>query len=236
MHIPVFLEVDTPFPDPDFALTEPDGLLAIGGQLDRYRLLDAYHKGIFPWFGADDPVLWWCPSRRAVLFFDDLHIAKSLRKRINKHDLTVTCDTAFAEVIAYCAQPRAKEADTWITADMQAAYIDLHEHGYAHSFEVWQGEELVGGLYGLALGAGFFGESMFNRKPDTSKIAFVYLAKTLQAWGFDFIDCQIINPHLSRMGVKEISRHEFLKHLQEAVAKKIQPPWEITSHLTISCT
>jgi len=205
-------------PDPTTALQEPDGLLAAGGALTTPWLLSAYRRGIFPWFGNDDKyILWWCPSRRAVLEPGTMRITRSLAKRIRNAGFDLSMDRAFPAVIAGCSEPRGDVAGTWITPDMRGAYIDLHEQGHAHSVEVWYQGRLVGGLYGIAVGRVFCGESMFSRMADASKVAFHALQRQLADWSFRLIDCQIMNPHLASLGVYEISREDFLQELAEAV-------------------
>ena len=197
------------FPDVELALTEPDGLLAIGGDLSTPRLLSAYHQGIFPWYNEDQPILWWSPNPRAVLFPEELKISRSLRKTLRKNLFEFRFDTAFARVLHACAAPRAKQDGTWITREMAQAYEQMHRLGYAHSVEVWQGQELVGGLYGIALGQVFFGESMFSRVSDASKVALVALVERMQKHKFQLIDCQVASAHLSSLGARNIPRKEF---------------------------
>ena len=203
----------TPFPDPASALREPDGLLAAGGRLSSARLRTAYRHGIFPWFSEGQPILWWTPDPRAVLFPQELRISRSLRKTLRKTPdnggFRITLDTAFAAVIDACAQPRPEQEGTWITRDMKQAYVRLHREGVAHSAEAWRGDELAGGLYGLAIGQVFFGESMFTRKRDASKVAFAHLVTQLQAWGYRLIDCQVQSDHLTSLGARSIRRAEF---------------------------
>lgn len=206
-----------PFPPVDWALEEPDGLLAVGGDLSPQRLLNAYAHGIFPWYSDGQPILWWSPDPRLVLQPAQLHIPRSLRKTLKKQPFAITLDTDFAAVIEKCSEPRADQAGTWITDEMQAAYINLHKLGYAHSVEAWQEDQLVGGLYGVALGKAFFGESMFTRQPDASKIAFVQLTRQLHIWGYQLIDCQVYTEHLARFGAKEIPRASFIQQLQQAL-------------------
>ena len=198
------------FPPAHDALQEPNGLLAIGGDLSPARLERAYRSGIFPWFEAGGPILWWSPDPRAVLMPGELKISRSLRKRLRRGDYRVTIDTAFAQVVQACAAPRAKADGTWITDDMEAAYVHLHELGYAHSIETWRHDQLVGGLYGVSWGAAFFGESMFSRADDASKVAFCHLHALAIAHDFAFIDCQMPNPHLNSLGVRSIPRATFL--------------------------
>lgn len=202
------------FPDPETALDEPDGLLAIGGDLHPERLIQAYSQGIFPWFSDDQPVLWWSPNPRCVLFPSRVHIARSLRRRLNRNDLRITVDCAFEEVIRNCGALR--EEGTWITGDMEAAYCHLHELGHAHSFEAWNADgQLVGGLYGVAIGRCFFGESMFSRQRDASKVVFVHVARQLEHWGYALMDCQVENGHLMSLGAERISRRRFLTIIKE---------------------
>jgi leucyl/phenylalanyl-tRNA--protein transferase len=197
------------------ALREPDGLLAVGGDLSMERLLTAYRRGIFPWYSGDQPILWWSPDPRSVLFPDKLHISRSLRKTLRKQQFKITMDTAFADVIYACSQPRAGEPGTWITDEMQQAYIRLHQAGHAHSVECWLKDELVGGLYGVAIGHVFFGESMFSFVTDASKVAFVFLVRQLQRWQFGLIDCQIQSAHLDQFGAELIPRSEFITLLDQ---------------------
>lgn len=203
------------FPAVERALREPNGLLAVGGDLAPERILNAYRHGIFPWFGPGQPILWWSPDPRAVLFPDKLKVARSLRKTINKGAFQVRFDTAFAQVIRACAEtPRRGQNGTWITAEMQQAYLRLHKMGYAHSAESWHGDELVGGLYGLHLGRVFYGESMFSRQTDASKVAFVHLVRRLQEEGVVLIDCQVTTDHLLSLGAEEIPRRRFSELLR----------------------
>ena len=231
IKIPVLGFHTQDFPPIEHALDDPNGLLAAGGDLSPRRLLDAYSKGIFPWFDKDQPILWWSPSPRAVLFPDQLHVSKSLRKTLRKKIYQVTLDTAFEQVIRACSEPRSYSDGTWITEEMIEAYIQLHRLGYAHSVESWQDGKLVGGLYGIALGRIFFGESMFSRATDASKVAFVYLVSQLKAWGFQLIDCQVENPHLVSLGSTTIDRTEFkalLKHHVPPIEQLIsaeKPKW-----------
>lgn len=204
------------FPDPRNA---PDALVAAGGDLRPERLLQAYRQGIFPWYSPGDPILWWSPDPRGVLLPDEVHVARSLRRSFHRHpDLHFTLDTAFPAVLAGCAAPRTGEAGTWITPDMKRAYIRLHELGYAHSCELWAQGKLVGGLYGVALGGMFYGESMFSRVTDASKLVLVLLARQLSAWGYALIDTQFLTPHLARMGAREVPRALFLELLSTALA------------------
>ncbi len=230
--MPVFqLTNDLSFPSPDFA--RRDGLLAVGGDLSPERLVLAYSNGIFPWFSAGEPILWWSPPVRPVLAPGEIHVGRSLAKTMRKAPYVLTFDTAFREVIAACASaPRPGQRGTWITREMQAAYAVLHERGIVHSAEAWLDGQLVGGLYGVALGGVFFGESMFARAPDASKIAFVTLCRHLQAWGFGLIDSQVTNEHTERFGTHEIPRAAFLRQVRLEQQKPGRPGrWSIEPSL-----
>ena len=207
---------ESPFPPTEQALDNPRGLLAAGGDLSAARLVNAYHHGIFPWYSDDQPILWWSPAPRCVLYPQAVHVSRRLRRRYNQGRFTLTADRAFASVIEACAGPRRDHDGTWITDEMRSAYIHLHELGIAHSVEVWLDDKLAGGIYGLALGRVYFGESMFSRHQDASKIALVALCRQLQQWGFTLLDCQLSNPHLMSMGAKEIPREEFHQYLEVA--------------------
>ena len=204
---------DLRFPPVDLA--SPEGLLAVGGDLRPERLLEAYRHGIFPWYDDDQPILWWSPDPRTVLFPSKLHISRSLKRSLRPGIFNLTLDTCFRDVMQHCAGPRPQYPDggTWITAEMLDAYTTLHEQGYAHSVETWQEGQLVGGLYGVALGGAFFAESMFTRVPDASKVGLVFLVRQLHVWGFHIIDCQQSSPHVIALGAEEVSRREFLDHL-----------------------
>lgn len=218
------------FPDVSLALQEPDGLLAIGGSLSPPRLISAYRHGIFPWYNEDQPILWWSPDPRAVLFPRKLHVSRSLRKTLRKSRFTITMDQAFAQVIAACSEPRPTQQGTWISPEMKAAYIKMHELGHAHSVECWQNGELVGGLYGLAFGKVFFGESMFSRVTDASKVAFVQFVKQLQSWGFLMIDCQVESKHLTSLGAELIPRSQFVHMLENlSYLPNQSTPWQFES-------
>ncbi len=197
------------FPALAQALTHPNGLLAVGGDLTSNRLIIAYRNGIFPWYNDGEPILWWSPDPRMVLFPDNLKVSRSLRKTIRKGKFTFTMDQHFRDVIKGCAGPRDKQDGTWITQDMQAAYCQLHDEGFAHSVEAWYEGHLVGGLYGIALGNVFFGESMFTRMTDASKVAFVHFVWQLQRWGYELIDCQQQTLHLESFGAIAIPRQEY---------------------------
>ncbi|MBS0288262.1 MAG: leucyl/phenylalanyl-tRNA--protein transferase [Proteobacteria bacterium] len=221
--IPYFLTDDLNyFPDANLALKEPNGLLAIGGDLKPERLLAAYRQGIFPWYDKE-PILWWSPDPRTILLLNNLHISTSMKKVLHRHDFTITMDEQFTQVIQNCATVRAADPGTWITPQMQAAYIELHELGYAHSLEICVNGSLVGGIYGVSLGKLFFGESMFSLQPNASKIAIIYLVKQLKAWDFEFIDCQMWSEHLGTLGATTVPRQAFLQKLAQnnTIASKV---------------
>ena len=217
-----------PFPDPSLAETDPDGLLAVGGDLAPERIVQAYRQGIFPWYGEDQPILWWSPDPRMVLFPDDLHVSRSLAKELRRKRFRVTFDLAFDRVIEACAQPRKDEPGTWLMPEMIVAYRALHQLGIAHSVEVWQDGELMGGLYGNALGSVFFGESMFSRISNASKVAFVCLVRSLSRSGYRLIDCQVFTPHLQSLGADLIPRERFLSLLNEQVKDLRRFPLEVS--------
>lgn len=229
---------EAPFPNVNQAEKEPNGLLAVGGDLSPDRLLRAYRHGIFPWYSEGQPILWWSPDPRTVLFPDHLRISRSLRKTLRKQQFSVSMNMCFDKVIHACSAPRAHEEGTWITPEMMSAYHRLHELGHAHSIEAWQGAELVGGLYGIALGKVFFGESMFSRVTDASKVALSFLVSRLREWGFQLIDCQIYSEHLISLGAEEISRQQFVDHLdnfctmpgQEASSWRCEPQYPPAPH------
>ncbi|TVP55883.1 MAG: leucyl/phenylalanyl-tRNA--protein transferase [Halomonadaceae bacterium] len=216
------------FPQPDTALSDPDGLLAVGSDLSPERLQLAYRMGIFPWFAEDQPILWWSPDPRCVLIPGQEHISRSLRRRLNQNSFQLTMNQAFKDVIHLCGATRSE--GTWITRDMAAAYGRLHDMGLAHSCEAWNSDgKLVGGLYGVALGRCFFGESMFSRETDASKVVFVHLSRQLAQWGYQLFDCQVDNPHLRTLGASLISRQRFLAILKENVqATAPQADWQLT--------
>ncbi|MGH8705446.1 MAG: leucyl/phenylalanyl-tRNA--protein transferase [Burkholderiales bacterium] len=226
-----WLEADDPFPPHERALKEPNGLLCAGADLSRERLLTAYRRGIFPWFSGHEPILWWSPDPRMVLFCDELKVPRSLAKSVRNKGYEVRVDTAFREVISGCAGPRRAgrgstpggEGGTWLGEEMRIAYSALHRAGYAHSFETWRKGELVGGLYGVALGRMFYGESMFSRATDASKVALVALVEALRARGFPLIDCQVRTPLLASLGAREIPRREFLRRLSALVNYRDPP-------------
>lgn len=206
-----------PFPDPQLALRDPNGLLALGGDLSVTRLIRAYSRGIFPWFNPDEPILWWSPDPRCVLRPGGFHVSRSFARRIRRDDYAVTLNRDFDGVLAACAAPRPKSHGTWLGADMQRAYLELHEHGFAHSVEVWQRGALVGGLYGVSVGRAFFGESMFSHISDGSKLALHWLCRQLLAWDFAFLDCQVPSAHLESLGAIALPRERFLAELHGAV-------------------
>lgn len=220
------LEHPQRFPDVEHALDDPNGLLAAGGDLSEERLLAAYGKGIFPWYSEGEPILWWSPDPRAVLFPQHIKISRSLRKTLKRQLFEVTLDAAFPQVVGACAGPRQQARGTWITQEMFQAFCYLHQRGHAHSVECWQGDRLVGGLYGLAVGKVFFGESMFSQVTDASKIALVHLVWQLQRWGFGMIDCQVSSGHLASLGAVDIPRREFVRLLRDACARPgVSGPW-----------
>jgi leucyl/phenylalanyl-tRNA--protein transferase len=206
-----------PFPPLEAALSEPNGLLAVGRTLAVSTLLDAYARGIFPWFNKDEPVLWWSPDPRMILVPSELHVSRSLARRLRRPDYEVRIDTAFEAVMRECAASRRDEPGTWISERMIRAYRRLHDAGYAHSVETWIDGELAGGLYGVAIGRAFFGESMFTRRTDASKVALVSLVRQLERWQFGLIDCQMRTEHLASFGAREISRREFVAMLRTLV-------------------
>ena len=214
IYLPELSAHDVSFPALHRALVEPDGLLAMGGDLSVPRLINAYSHAIFPWFSEGDPLLWWSPSVRAAFAPDSLKLNRTLRKQINRHQLHFSVNRAFAQVVSQCAAPRARQPATWILPQMQQAYLQLHLQGHAHSIEVWQQDTLVGGLYGVLVGSLFCGESMFNRRPDTAKLALVALQQHLQQVAAGWIDCQLPNPFLMQLGAKEMPRSDYVQMLQ----------------------
>ncbi|HGX92053.1 MAG TPA: leucyl/phenylalanyl-tRNA--protein transferase [Candidatus Tenderia sp.] len=204
----------TQFPPVELALNEPNGLLAVGGDLSPARLIAAYRQSIFPWYSEDQPILWWSPNPRAVLFPEALHVSRSLRKIIRQKRFNITFDQDFEGVMTACAEPRSYEQETWISPEIFEAYVALHRLGHAHSVEAWQDDKLVGGLYGVAIGRIFFGESMFSREPNASKVAFVHLTSQLQRWHYRAIDCQVSSKHLHSLGAIDIPRADFLSLLK----------------------
>src|SRR3989344_5853578 len=238
---------------PPVELASPEGLLAVGGDLRAERLLEAYRHGIFPWYNPGQPILWWSPDPRAVLFPSKLRVSRSLGKTLRQKNFEVTLDKAFREVISSCAQPRCTRKykcrerqdagsdrserighGTWITPEMIEAYVVLHDRGLAHSVASWREGKLVGGLYGVAMGNAFFGESMFSRETDASKVAFVHLVRQLERWGYAFIDCQISSAHLFSLGAEEIRRRDFMARLEQALKQPDRPGrWRFDPDLTV---
>ncbi|MDG2140486.1 MAG: leucyl/phenylalanyl-tRNA--protein transferase [Gammaproteobacteria bacterium] len=218
MPIPWLESEKVGFPPREIALSEPNGLLAAGGALSIEWLIQAYAKGIFPWYEPGHPILWWTPNPRLILIPGAFRVSRSLKKLIRNHKYRILFDNNFSEVIYQCGRVRRESAGTWITPEMESAYIDLHNSGYAHSVEVWSEGALVGGLYGVALGKVFFGESMFSVENNTSKLALFYLTLELKKQGFELIDCQIHSDHLSTLGAVNISRKEFNEKLDELIA------------------
>jgi len=217
---------DDEFPPTSAALEFPSGLIAWGGVLRPARLIEGYRRGIFPWYSQGEPVLWWTPSPRCVLHLRDVYVSTRTRRRLRQGAFEITADTAFTEVIEGCAAPAPGRRSTWINADMREAYLQLFEMGVAHSVEAWQAGELAGGVYGLAIGHMFFGESMFSRKTDASKVALITLCRQLHDWAFGPVDCQVGNPHLGRMGAAEIDRAEFEALLEEYTGRpRADGPW-----------
>ncbi len=225
MHLTV-LDPNNPeqnFPPLSEALTMPNGLLAIGGCLSTKRLLNAYRHGVFPWNSPEEPILWWSPDPRLVLFPEKLAVSRSLDKTLRKQKYRVTLDSAFGEVVMACAKPRKDGLGTWITEGIYQAYTELHHLGFAHSAEAWLDGSLVGGIYGVAIGRVFFGESMFYYETDASKVAFVNLVKQLKSWGYQAIDCQVSTGHLKSFGAEEIPRDDFKKLLDKYCGQAPEP-------------
>lgn len=214
---------DQAFPPVENALDDPDGLLAVGGCLSPSRIINAYRHGIFPWFSADQPILWWSPNPRLILVPGKFKLSRSLKKKIRKGVFSITFDTAFPAVVEACSGPRQDQTETWITEEMKEAYNKLHQMKYAHSIEAWYDNRMVGGLYGIAIGRVFFGESMFHWKTDASKIAFAYLVDKLIEWRYQLIDCQVHTNHLISLGAEEISRNRFTYLLNDLCNKPPDP-------------
>ncbi len=227
-----WLRPDDPFPPVSAALKDPDGLLAAGGELTAARLVDAYSHGIFPWFNPGQPILWWSPDPRTVLIPRELKISRSLNKVLRNRSYEVRADTSFRAVMQACAEPRPQQDGTWITDEMIAAYCALHAQGLAHSIETWIDGELAGGLYGVALGRMFYGESMFTRAADASKIALVHLVRQLERWHFGMIDCQVHTGHLASVGARAIPRADFMRKLRELINYAgVNGRWELDHDL-----
>ncbi len=220
---------EAPFPPVATALRDPDGLLAAGGDLAPGRLLRAYRQGIFPWFGPGEPILWWSPDPRAVLYPERLRVSRRLARTLRQARFGITYDTVFDAVVEACAAPRPEARGTWITRRMAAAYARLHTLGHAHSIEVWRDARLVGGLYGVTLGRVFFGESMFSRERDASKVALAHLCARLRRLGYGLLDCQVVSDHLLRLGAERLPRDRFLERL-DALADTPTPAWTADPH------
>jgi leucyl/phenylalanyl-tRNA--protein transferase len=221
-----WLGASDPFPPLTRALVHPNGLLAAGADLAPARLVEAYRHGIFPWFSEGEPILWWSPDPRMVLIPNQVKVTRSLAKTLRRRDFEIRVDTSFAEVMRECAAPRDGQDGTWISPAMVHAYSELHRMGLAHSVETWREGALIGGLYGVALGRAFYGESMFSRAPDASKIALVALCRQLERWGFGLIDCQMHTAHLESMGASPLSRAAFARRLAELTERPALPgPW-----------
>lgn len=220
IRIPVLRPgVIEPFPPVESAFREPDGLLAAGGDLSPERLLDAYRHGIFPWFSHGQPILWWSPDPRTVFATDRVHVSTRLKRWLRHCDWTIHADRDFAAVVRACAAPRATQKGTWITSEMYEAYCWLHALGHAHSVEVYAADRLVGGIYGVAVGRMFFGESMFSGETNGSKVALIALCRILHSWGFDLLDAQVASPHLATLGAYDMPRTDFVAHLAKACAE-----------------
>ena len=226
-----WLDIATPFPPLEQAMRAPNGLLAAGAELSPRRILTAYRSGIFPWFNAGEPILWWSPDPRMVLIPGEFRVSRSLAKSSRDTAYEARFDSAFEQVMRACAAPRNGQRGTWIHEDMIAAYSALHALGYAHSVEVWRDGMLVGGLYGIAIGRMFYGESMFSTVPNGSKIALAHLTRQLDRWRFGMIDCQMNTPHLASLGAREIPRGEFIAKLQELVNCAPIPHWQFDADL-----
>jgi leucyl/phenylalanyl-tRNA--protein transferase len=225
-----FLGPADPFPPVEQALEQPDGLLAAGGTLATKRLVEAYRSGIFPWFNDGDPILWWSPDPRTILRPDKVHVSHSLKKRLKKGEYCVSIDCAFVRVLDGCAAPRPGDGGTWLSPAMRRAYTSLHNAGLAHSIEVWMDGELAGGVYGVAIGRMFFGESMFAQRTDASKIGIVVLAQQLARWRFPFIDCQLETAHLLSLGAEHLPRRKFIAEIAQLV-KERAPSWRLDADL-----
>ena len=226
------------FPPVALALREPDGLLAVGGDLSQTRLLSAYRRGIFPWYSEGQPILWWSPDPRCVMFPAQFKLHRSLRKVLRRGDFEVRFDTAFADIVDACARLRRDGLGTWITDDMRDAYIRLHYAGYAHSAECWRHGRLVGGLYGVSIGAIFFGESMFSRQRDASKVALAWLVAQLRRWGYPLIDAQVESEHLRSLGATTLAREDFVDYLRQYCDEQTYPtrlgPWQFDADLDVT--
>ncbi len=226
---------DAPFPPVESALKEPEGLVAAGGDLKAIRLLRAYHEGLFPWYEEDQPLLWWSPNPRGVLYPKNFIAHKSLLRTIKKNQWKVSFDRSFLDVMRACAEPRSNSRGTWITNDMIAAYTHLHELSHAHSLEVWnESDELIGGVYGISIGTIFFGESMFSRVTDASKVALLYLSAYLDSWGYDIIDTQLPSAHLTSLGGRKMNRDKYLIALSKFTAQSSnRAAWQAPAEIDI---
>lgn len=222
-----FLAAGARFPPASRALREPNGLLAAGGDLSVSTLIEAYTHGIFPWFSEGDPILWWSPDPRMVLPTAEMHLSRSLRRRLRRRDFRVSFDEALGAVLQACAEPRKEGGGTWLVPRMQEAYAAMHREGLAHSVEVWMDGQLAGGLYGVSIGRMFFGESMFSRRTDGSKIAIAYLAAQLASWGMPLIDCQMATEHLESLGARLVPRRLFLQRVAELCAAPGPRSWRL---------
>ncbi|HEX5122518.1 MAG TPA: leucyl/phenylalanyl-tRNA--protein transferase [Rhodanobacteraceae bacterium] len=223
-----FLDATKPgaFPPVEDALREPDGLLAAGGDLSPARLLAAYRRGIFPWYSRGQPILWWSPDPRTVFLTDRMHVPRRLARFLRTCAWTLKADTAFETVVRACAAPRANQRGTWLDPDMRKAYLRLHELGHAHSVEAWDGDALVGGIYGVSIGRMFFGESMFSAADNGSKVALLALGKALYNWGFPLLDAQVASPHLFTLGAREIGRADFSARVAALTAQEgVEGAW-----------
>lgn len=235
--MPVYRLPDTGAAFPDPMLAEPDGLLAVGGDLSPARIIAAYASGIFPWYSEDSPILWWSPDPRCILLPEQLHVPRSLRRVINAGAFRFTMDTAFESVIAGCAASRGDGMGTWLVPEMREAYTALFHLGLVHSVEAWQDGELAGGLYGLSLGSAFFGESMFYTRPEASKAALVHLVRCLRQCGFTLVDCQQETAHLLRFGARGVPRREYLDRLDAALTvPTVQGSWEAGPPVCPACS
>jgi leucyl/phenylalanyl-tRNA--protein transferase len=232
MRLPWLEDLEGVFPPVAAACSEPNGLLCAGGDLSPHTLLAAYRHGVFPWFEDDQPILWWSPDPRMIIELEGFKPSRSLTKLLRRGVFQVSVDTCFSDVIEACAAPRGADTGTWITAEMQAAYCDLWALGHAHSIEVWEGDALVGGLYGIAIGHQFFGESMFSRASNASKVGLATLATQLNRWGFEFLDCQVANPHLESLGAIEIPRAAFIARIASTCERARTPGhWALDADL-----
>jgi leucyl/phenylalanyl-tRNA--protein transferase len=225
MNLAVLHPGNPVFPNPNNALKDPDGLLAVGGNLDANTLISAYRHGIFPWYEDGEPILWWSPVERCIIRPETLYISSRLRRLLKQQRYTVTSDQAFASVISACAEPRGIEG-TWITTDMINAYTELYRRGHAHSIEVWEADRLVGGIYGVHVGRVFCGESMFSKVSNGSKIAIAHLLQWMGNQGMTMLDCQIVNPHLVSLGAQTLPRQAFLDHLKAGTNQHL--PWNFS--------